>query len=133
MVESIADGLGHFGAARHEGEGLFEPGLELFEERLAIGLADFASRFNALTADGLFDFIKRSDLDERLFGKRRIAAGGDSYEPPPQVGPAEGQDEGRRCRPAACEVLVSSIAIDLQDAAEAGEMAFTCSDPRPAA
>ena len=122
--KSIANGLGHFGAAGNEGQGLFEPGLELIEERPALGLADLAARFGAFSADGLFDFVKRCDLDERFFGERRVAANGDLVEPPPQMGPAEGQDDGLRCRPAACKVLVGRIAVDLQNAAEACEMAF---------
>ena len=77
-----------------------------------------------LSADGLFDFVKRCDLDERLFGERRVAANGDLVEPPPQMGPAEGQDERLRWWPAAREVLVGGIAVDLQNAAEALEMAF---------
>src|SRR5271157_1840432 len=122
VVKSIANGLGHFGAAGNEGQGLFDPGLELIEERPAPGLADLAARFGAFSADGLFDFVKRCDLNECLFGERRVAANGDLVEPPPQMGPAEGQDEGLRCRPAACKVLVGRIAVDLQNAAEPCEM-----------
>src|SRR5271166_812267 len=124
VVKSIANGLGHFGAAGNEGQGLFDPGLELIEERPAPGLADLAARFGAFSADGLFDFVKRCDLNECLFGERRVAANGDLVEPPPQMGPAEGQDERRRWRPVACEVLVGGIAVNLQNAAEAREMAF---------
>ena len=81
------------GAAGNEGNGFFEPGLELLERRAALGLADPASCFGLLSADGLFDFLKRCDLDERLFGEWRVAANGDLVEPPPQMGPAEGQNE----------------------------------------
>ena len=88
MVEGIANGLGHFGAAGNEGQVFFEPGLELLEQRAALGLADPASCFGLLAADGLLDFVKRCDLDERLFGERRVAANGDLVEPPPQMGPA---------------------------------------------
>ncbi len=48
--------------------------------------------------DGLFDFVKRCDLDKRFFGERRVAANGDLVEPPPQMGPAEGQDQRLRSR-----------------------------------
>ncbi len=59
MVESIADGLGHFRAAGNEGQGLFEPGLELLKQRPALGLTDLAARFSALSPDGLLDFTLR--------------------------------------------------------------------------
>ena len=44
MVEGVADGLGHFGAAGDEGQALFEAGFELIEKRPALGLAGFAAR-----------------------------------------------------------------------------------------
>jgi hypothetical protein len=89
VVEGIADGLGHFGAARNEGQGFFEPGFELLKQRPALGLADPASCFGLLSADGLFDFVKRCDLDGGFFGEGSVTANGDLIEPPPQMGPAE--------------------------------------------
>jgi hypothetical protein len=72
VVEGIADGLGHFGAAGNEGRSFFEPGFELFKEGPALGLADLEARFGALSAARLFDFVERRDLNERLLRLNRL-------------------------------------------------------------
>ena len=69
VVESTADSLGHFRAAGNEGQGLFEPGLELLKQRPAL-LAVFSGHSgNVLGADvsprhELVDFSHGPAIDE---------------------------------------------------------------------
>ena len=72
----------------------------------------------AAATDVLLDGIETSDALERFAGDRRRTGGGEFVEVAADMGPAEGELHVA----ALGEHPVAGIAVDLQDALEAGEM-----------
>lgn len=95
-----------------------EPRLERGEDRPAAGLANFAACLWVETADLGLDAVELRDAGERLGGDWRGAGGGEFVEAASHMGPTKGQHD----RVGPRQLGVASIAVDLQDAGEAGEM-----------
>ena len=72
----------------------------------------------AAATDVLFDGVKPCDALERPAGDRRRAGGGKFVEAAPDMGPAKGELHVA----AFSKHPVTAIAVNLQDALEAGEM-----------
>ena len=69
-------------------------------------------------ADLVLDPVEGGDARQRLAGDRRHAALGQLVKRPADMAPAESEPH----RPFLGQRLVAGVAVDLQDAAEAGEM-----------
>ena len=87
MADGIAQRLCHFGFARNTLEIFVEKGLERFNARPALGLANAMAHLGALASDLFLDCVKGRDLAQRVFAKRRVAALRDVVEPPPAMRP----------------------------------------------
>src|SRR2546423_975766 len=103
--------------------------MELVDDLLGASLAHGSPGICALTANLVLDLIEPADAQQGLGCDRRIAAFGDVVKTASKVAPAEGQrhlGQLRFVQPAASsrydEAIVGCVAVDLQDAAEAGEM-----------
>ena len=74
-------------------------------------------------ADLGLDRVQLADAFERLGRDRRVAALGDVVEAATEVAPAEGQRQRSAGALGIGQRIIGDVAVDLQDAAEAGEMA----------
>ena len=116
--QRIADRLAEFALLADEAELLAQPRLEIGDERSSSGLANVAPFLRTTTANVLLDRIESGDAVERLAGDWRCAAVGDLIEPPSHMRPAE-----REAHVALFgEDAVAGVAVDLENALEAGEM-----------
>ena len=116
--ERIADCLGELGLLADQGELGAQPGFQVINDRPAPVLADGAPLVGAAATDFLLDGIETGDAFERFAGDRRRARGGEFVEAAANMGPAEGELHVA----ALGEHPIAAIAVDLQNALEAGEV-----------
>ncbi len=118
MRERVADDLGELALLADEGEPVAQPGVESDDERPRSFLADGAPLIRPAAANVGLDPIERSDALQRLRSDRRGLGDEAFVEAAAQVGPAEGEAHvallGKRA--------IAGIAVDLENALEAGKM-----------
>src|SRR5438874_10591426 len=96
--------------------------MEFFDEFLGAGLPCGSPGLCALPADLVLDLIEPADAQQSLGRDRRVAALGDVVEAAPEMAPAQRQHERAALTLRTGEGVIGNIAVDLQGAAEAGEM-----------
>src|SRR5262245_6614057 len=142
--QCITDRFGELAAARRVGKLLFQPELQILDERLGERPPFGHSMRRGLTADALLDGIKLTNSPQRLGCNGRAIGLEEFVEVAPRMCPASGQDDIA----ARLQSLEAGIAVDVQHAGEVLQMrrrAFTlairrkhvdgsrrcCSTPRP--
>ena len=122
MAQAIADRLGKARLLQFFCQALEQPDLECGEERLCLRLSNGSALGGGQAADPLFDRIHGLNLAQRLFGAGRAAGLVDL----PELAAGMGEAEGERDRPTRSirlgQPAIAGIGIDLEHAAEAGEM-----------
>ncbi len=108
--ERVLDGLRERALRRQASTGRFQPGLELIQDRLGLGLATLAFDRWGFVADRLLDGIQALDPREPFGGGGRIALCGNVVEFPPRMRPTR-----HFPYPASgIQVLVAGIGVGLQ-------------------
>ena len=97
---------------------LAQPRLERFDQRPAALLADRATLLGGTAADLVLDPVEGGDARQRLGWRSAPGRLGQLVEVPTHVAPAEGKPHVALLG----QHLVAAVAVDLQDAVEAGEM-----------
>jgi hypothetical protein len=102
-----------------QGELSSQPGLEVVNDRPAPDLAHRAALVGAAATDFLLDGIEPRDALERFAGDRRRTGRGELVEAAANMGPAEGELDVTTLG----EDPIAAVAVNLENALEAGEMA----------
>jgi len=119
----IADRLGKRRAFRDAGELSLQPAAEGLDKRLRPVLPDGLAIAGAPATDLVFNGVERGDALQRLCRDRRIAVFGEIIEQTPEVPPAIGEEKRTSLASGPDQLFVGDIAVDLQRAGEACEMA----------
>ena len=118
MRERVADDLGELALLADEGEPVAQPRLESDDERTRSFLADGAPLVRPAAANVGLDPIERGDALQRLRCDRRSLGDEAFVEAAPQVRPAEGEAHVALLG----ERAIAGVAVDLENALEAGKM-----------
>jgi hypothetical protein len=121
MGERVADRLGKAGFLRHFPEPRVEPELEVFHQRLCLGLPHRASDVRRLGANAIFYGIELADATYRLGCNRRSGRDMDVIELAARVGEAKRKRYGATRALRIKQSIVAGVSIDLQNAVEARE------------
>jgi hypothetical protein len=119
MLQGIADGDRQLALGRDPRQGGFEPGLELLEQWPGSVGAPHVADLGRAAAQPVLDLVERRDALQRGGGKRRAGGGVEVEELAPHMRPA--RHLAHSVLP--IELVEPGIAVGLQDAVEAGEMA----------
>ena len=114
----VADRLGELGLLADQGKLCAQPWLRSSIDRTSSSPSDGAPLLGAAAADVLLDRVEPPDAFERLAGDRRRAGGGELIKPSAHMRPAESEFDVA----ALGEDAIAGVAIDLENAFEAGEM-----------
>ena len=121
MAQGVADRLGEAGFAGDPLELGRQPGLQGVDDRAAVLAACGEALVGRAAADLRLDGVEPADLLQGLEGDRRLGRLVAVVEVASAVRPAEGEPH-RAAGPVAREALEAAVAVDLQDAGEAGQM-----------
>src|SRR5258708_32650838 len=116
--EGVADGLGRLDLLAEERELLAQPRLQRLDQRPRALLTGGTTLLGRAASDLSLDPVEGGDPRQGLGRDRRRATLGELVEGPADMAPAEGELHFA----ARGQHLVPAIAVDLQHAAEAGEM-----------
>src|SRR3974390_1039086 len=116
--QGVANGDGERRFSRDRREPGLQPRLHRFDDRLGAGLAGALASLGALAANVALDVIERADAREHLGGDRRGRCRLDLEEATAHMRPTEGERDIAGFR----QSLIGAVAVDLQQAFEAGKM-----------
>ena len=116
--QGVADGFGQLGLLADGRQLGAQPGLQLFDQRLALLQPDRAARLGIKTADLRLDGIERLDPLQGLRRDGRMPGGGQLVEAAADMGPAESALNLTLLRQGA----IAGITVDLKHALEDGQV-----------
>ncbi len=121
VVQRIVDRVRGGAAGRQFRQLRLEPPTQVFDERPTLSLAHHPPGIRGVAANARLDLVECRDAPERLGGDRRGVGLGKVVEAAPHMAPAENQRHLLLITYGTSELLVSRIAVALQDAAIAAE------------